>query len=934
MDDLSGLTWSSSTPNQTTKLSSNLNSINASNNTSSYSSFRASPSPLGSGRSTPLSQTAANTAKPTAAPATTASKPAVSQDSFSNLMNFAKGSSASSTATLSLREQQERLEAEKRRKEEEKRKLAASQFNFDQFSARASTPSSTTAFSNPGSASNFVSPFAPPLAPSVAKSSTPQSKASSNDDDLFAAFRADTKVDNASHYPPPADTPVNKSTGIDLSNPTNWTATTNSSGSPFAAEDDDPFGLNSFKPKSASTTVPAPASNNDDIDFLGDLARPVEEVRREQEAKRVAEEQARERNKKSASRSRPQPGRAIEDSDSSSDDEPQPTRGSTGNPAFDKAVEQLMAYGFTAEDARRGLTESGAGVNVQAAANWLLDDAHRKAKEKTQGKSGQIHDQSHRRQQPQDRHGESSSNPAWMNASGEDLSKTVAAVSGQLFKTANSLWKTGQKKVQKAMADFNQEGTAGGDPSQPKWMREAQMHTDKPSSSRVTDEAMMLESGGRPGAISRGSSSSRQPTQSSRDRSPAVVPGANWQQQSQPARPEPRTRLGRLVKEDDDLGGYVSPNKRRNRPQPPSAEASQPASSSMEGDLLGSSVAPAPKIQEALPQRPAPQKTPPQRRSSPAKPVSRPTRQVPALSPSALQTSTQHRLQGTAHFKRGDYASAHSSYSSSLAALPSTHPLVIILLTNRALTSLKNGEPKNAITDADQALKIIGPGCGQDEIVMVQIESGSEEKREMKELFGKALARKAEALEQMERWADAASVWQQCVEAGVGGPTAIAGRQRCQKALAPKPKPAARPAAKPAPKLRAVPVSAAAGKSEAVDRLRKANEAAAREDDEKFALSEKVDARIAAWRDGKRDNLRALLGSLDAVLWENSGWKKVGLHELVMANKVKIAYMKAIAKTHPDKIPQDASTEVRLIAATVFATLNESWDKFKAENGL
>jgi hypothetical protein len=53
-----------------------------------------------------------------------------------------------------------------------------------------------------------------------------------------------------------------------------------------------------------------------------------------------------------------------------------------------------------------------------------------------------------------------------------------------------------------------------------------------------------------------------------------------------------------------------------------------------------------------------------------------------------------------------------------------------------------------------------------------------------------------------------------------------------------------------------------------------------------------------------------------------------------MANKVKIAYMKAIAKTHPDKLPQDASTEVRLIAGLVFSTLNESWDKFKADNGL
>lgn len=212
-------------------------------------------------------------------------------------------------------------------------------------------------------------------------------------------------------------------------------------------------------------------------------------------------------------------------------------------------------------------------------------------------------------------------------------------------------------------------------------------------------------------------------------------------------------------------------------------------------------------------------------------------------------------------------------------------------------------------------------------------ESGQDENRDMKDLYGKALSRKAEALEQMEKWADASTVWQLCVEGG-GGANAIKGRQRCQNALAPKPKPAPKPAVKPRPKPSATASLAPTKSSEAVTRLREANDAAAKEDDEKFALSEKVDARVAAWRDGKRDNLRALLGSMDQVLWENSGWKKIGLHELVMANKVKISYMKAIAKTHPDKIPQDANTEMRLIAGLVFSTLNESWDKFKAENGL
>jgi hypothetical protein len=269
----------------------------------------------------------------------------------------------------------------------------------------------------------------------------------------------------------------------------------------------------------------------------------------------------------------------------------------------------------------------------------------------------------------------------------------------------------------------------------------------------------------------------------------------------------------------------------------------------------------------------------------------------------ALQTSTRHREDGTAHFKRGDYAAAHSSYTSALAAIPQSHPVTVILLCNRALTALKTGQPRHAVADADSALALIGPGKGEGE--SVELGGADGETRDMRDLYAKALSRKAEALEQMERWAEAGDVWQMCVEAGVGGLTAIAGRQRCQKAVAPKPPPAApsNPGPRPAtPKRRPRPGAASQKSSDAVERLRAANQAAEKEGDEKFALTDKVDARIAAWRDGKRENLRALLGSLENVLWENSGWKKVGLHELVVANKVKVVYMKAIAKTHPDKV--------------------------------
>ncbi|GME82760.1 unnamed protein product [[Candida] boidinii] len=88
------------------------------------------------------------------------------------------------------------------------------------------------------------------------------------------------------------------------------------------------------------------------------------------------------------------------------------------------------------------------------------------------------------------------------------------------------------------------------------------------------------------------------------------------------------------------------------------------------------------------------------------------------------------------------------------------------------------------------------------------------------------------------------------------------------------------------------------------------------------------------WRNGKADNLRALLSSLHLILWKETNWKPVGLTDLVLDKKVKIIYMKAVAKTHPDKISNDATTEQKLIAQGVFVTLNQAWDKFKQMNNI
>lgn len=906
MDDLAGMDWS-------TSASSNTNAqkkppMNPSSAFASLPALQPTPSPFASGRNTPLSSNASGNVASGAfkAPAAAASKPA--QDAFSNLMAM---SSTKTNANMSLAERQKQLEAEKLKKLQERQKQQSATYGEGQFWDTLGQGSSSAGASRTAS---------PAIIHGAGPALSAQNGKTDSDNDLFAAFHKDTKVDNASHYPPPPQPASGKTTpALDLNNPSAWgkPAASNGTNGDFN-DDDDPFGLSQFQAKSTSVAPSAAApieDHEEDDDLLGDLGRPVDEVRKRQEAQR-----------QKTRKPEPEPGKPIEDSDSTSSDDDVEAR-PQGNDPFDEAVAQIMEMGFSPEDARRGLTESGQGLNVQGAVSYLLNDAHRKAKEKTQGRSSPA------------LHAEKSSSrarnasPAWMDEEGPsrrdnrspasgadvDFAKQAAAVGTNFLKTANKFWSAGQKKVQKAVAEF-QDGPS--DPSQPKWMKSAQQdRTGENNMARrpidATDEALMLEAGTRPGRPSRQAQPSRPESHrtASRDQSPALstlssrnssVP--RWQQ-------DPKSRLNKQAIEEQSSQAYISPARRKKTtPQSPMEPKPQ---FTEEPDLLFSSKAPS----QSLPSRsaqpsPRPANTTPSQppRKAPTPRPTAPPRQIPHLDAAALQTSTRHRTAGTAHFKRGDYASAHASYSSSLSAVPDTHPLAIVILCNRALTALKTGEPRQAVADADAAVKLIGPGKGEGEQVALQDETG--EKRDMKELYGKALTRKAEALEQMEKWADAGAVWQTCVESGVGGPTAIAGRQRCQKALAPKPKPtpAPRPGLtasnsnnKPATPRRptAAVAAAAADSSEAVTRLQAANKAAEAADAEKFALSDQVDARIAAWREGKRENLRALLASMDAVLWEGSGWKAVGLHELVMANRVKIVYMKAIAKTHPDKVSSD-----------------------------
>ncbi|KAL8799262.1 MAG: hypothetical protein Q9182_006029 [Xanthomendoza sp. 2 TL-2023] len=877
-------------------------------------------------------------------------------DSFANLVAF---NVANGNKTLSLQEQHKRLQEERTRQQQAKTASPFAQQDEDfwaKLGSGTTTPDPVTFPSD--HAGHAVSKTINRPWDGIHKNMRRPSQPVVSDSDLLSDFVT------------PSDDPKIGRQQITLKDNTAGPSHRVPSNTTLAEDDDDPFGLGSMA-KTTQTLDPAP--NNAppaDDDLLGLLGRPVSEFPSREQPMAPAVEKA-----------------------------PRPSVLPT-----DQALAELVDMGFAVEKSRQALATTTSGIDVQAAVGWLLNEAHQQSQSRSRAGAGGSDRPQARQAQPspprqQNTSGEDGQ-PAWMRDSSQsrahqerkssrspvngerDPSKVAAELGNNLFKTANSIWKTGTKKVIEVVAEFNSDS----DSSQPRWMREPTLDQRKPSTksqthqekavnghealtrsqrpraapaSDVTDEALMLESAdARPPPrkatrpkpetdpnASLGKVSHRQPS-----------PSSSQTYQQEPSQPtfmqspgvrgsrDARGRLSKQAVEEQTAEAYISPARRKkSAPKPPAPEPDL-----LFGALETPTTAAFPsRTSKASPELPFPRtaKVP-----LPKRPQA-PKRNIPPISLSALVSSHTSRQAGTLAFKRGDYAEAATHYSSALAPLPPTHPLSIPLLTNRALSHLKTGDPKNCIADSNTALDLIGPARGVGETV----DLGDEGTKDMFTYWDKAMTRQAEALEQLERWGDAGAIWKSCVEAGVGGATSIAGRNRCEKVIkAPSQLPTtsnptvARKPPAPKPKPRIKPTSAledlsgttsstsivGADSAEAVARLRAANLEAERLDDERFALSDKVSERVTRWRSGKEGNLRALLASLDSVLWEGSGWTKVGMGELILANKVKVVYMKGIGKVHPDKLPTTATTEQKMVSAAVFATLNEAWDGFKRENGL
>lgn len=77
--------------------------------------------------------------------------------------------------------------------------------------------------------------------------------------------------------------------------------------------------------------------------------------------------------------------------------------------------------------------------------------------------------------------------------------------------------------------------------------------------------------------------------------------------------------------------------------------------------------------------------------------------------------------------------------------------------------------------------------------------------------------------------------------------------------------------------------------------------------------------RVLDWTENKERNIRALLCSLNTVVWEGCNWNTIGMHQLLTPNDVKKMYRKACLAVHPDKV------SLRLFLCQPNSLLPQSW---------
>lgn len=620
-------------------------------------------------------------------------------------------------------------------------------------------------------------------------------------------------------------------------------------------------------------------------------------------------------------------------------------------------VGQIVEMGFSVQQARIALAATDTGIDVEAALDTLLNNVgaeNANASAELDGGRGGMSDEEawerreeererrrrrprrnvapatsssagphapHRRQQatgrdpslaaadggPQGQPAGASDTAAQLRDQADKYLSQASEIGLNVLKSANSFWSSGKAQLQKAYEERRAAAAASGSSNaassnknmRPRWAQGDVEHDleDDPTTPRPTGGFKDDED----------------------DAQEESCPGESTSQ-APPVMPK-RPRSSKKQQLEVDLFAHASGERSRPYQSPhrrrPAVGLMPPSSSSSSSGVLPLRT----------------QTQPPSTAIRPPSPLHK--RVIVSASPSTLAQCKSHRSRGTEMFKLGRFAEAEAAYGNAIAVLPKGHLVLVPLLNNRAAARLKVGEHKGAAEDCCIVLNMIEPASDDiaadegrryyhpsREELIPPMEDG--EVVSLAEGYVKALQRRAQAYESAEKWTLAKADWERLV--GVDWPAGLRVRQeavrgigRCRQMLGggggdtaggangaksssardTLKQPVAARKRRPTEQRTSLGIVA---NSSGVAKLRAQADTQEAEDGERVRIKDSVDARLIAWRGGKEGNLRALIASLENVLWPELGWTKVGMHELVTPAQVKVKYMRAIGRVHPDKV--------------------------------
>jgi len=287
------------------------------------------------------------------------------------------------------------------------------------------------------------------------------------------------------------------------------------------------------------------------------------------------------------------------------------------------------------------------------------------------------------------------------------------------------------------------------------------------------------------------------------------------------------------------------------------------------------------------------------------------------VDPEKQQQAQRYREIGNEFFKKGQFSDAASQYSLAIQELPQGHRDLIPIYNNRSIAYIKTGHYKECVNDCN---------------IVQSIDS--------KDV--KSLIRRATAYEHLEKWKLALADYKKIQTLDSSYTIVNQAITRCKKAMHVEANENSNSSYQPSNSSSSTPVRVNRklqsdiinAQQKAMEKLKKNEEKLKAEENERFRIKDQVDEKIMLWSKGKENNIRALIASMDMILWPELKWKNMNLADLISPQKVKIGYMKAIAKVHPDKIRNDETVEHKMIATSAFGILNTAWDSFKEQNGL